>query len=572
LHGGELIVDTLVGHGVSHVFGMPGGQANAFYAALAARRDRITHVLVRDERTAAYAADAFARVSNTIGVCDATVGPGAVKFPSGLMEAYNSSVPILAIVSDHPRTAVLLQDRGRISQGGDQLSVLRPFTKEVFTAPSTGLIPDVVAAAIHTAITGRPGPVAVQIPQDVFSGTSDVRARTGDGRFPKLRCTPSRVDVERAAALLAASRRPFILAGGGVHLSGAYAELGRLADTLRAAVATTISGKGAIAETHPLALGVIGDFGNPLAKGVADQADVILSVGYKNSQMASYQWTVPQNNQTLIQVDIDPAELGRVTTPAVSLWGDARETLELLSAELADRASATDSDWNSVIGTARNKWRALVEREGAQSAEPIWPQAVAGIIDRARDDDDYLIFDASFSSGWGAAFIPSRQAGRKMLFPRGAAGLGFSVPAALGVAMAAPGSRIICLAGDGASGYFIGELATVAGLGLALTCVVLNNSVLAWSKWSQRLNPQFAGENQSVELSEVDFGQVAQGLGLEGSTVVHLADFESALAAGLESRRPNLISVVSDAAQVPSASYREAMEQKDESKRSEVTY
>lgn len=557
-HGGYALVDTLIAHGITHVFGMPGGQANAFYDALSDRRDKITHVLVRDETTAGYAADAFARVSGRIGVCDATVGPGAAKFPSGLMEAYNSSVPVLALVSDHPRDAVLLQSHGRISQGGDQLGVLKPFAKEVFKVPSADMIPKVVAAAIHTAVTGRPGPVVVEIPQDVYGQATDAEPVAGSGVYPKFRCVAPDADIARAVDLFASAKKPIIVAGGGVQLSQAYEELRELQAVCQVPVVTTLSGKGSLPETDPLCLGVLGDFGNPFAIEVAREADVILAIGYKHAQNSSYRWTWPAPGQKLIHIDVDPVELGRIFRADVPLWGDAKATLRRFIQILNGTKLSVAEEWRQRAAEAKRKWIAMIQEEGSSAQIPIWPQRVMQAISRHIGPDDLIVCDASFSSGWGAGFIELKQAGRKMLLPRGMAGLGFALPAGLGAAMAKPGANVVCISGDGAFSYNVGELVTLRENKVPVINVVLNNHVLSWSKWTQRIN--FSCRNQSVELGTVDFAAVARSYNIAGYNVESPEELEAAIQQALRAREPSVIDVRTDQWQSPSVTYRKAME------------
>lgn len=557
-HGGFLLVDTLIGHGITNVFGMPGGQANAFYDALGSRKDKITHTLIRDETTAGYAAEAFARVSGRIGVCDATVGPGVAKLPTGLMEAYNSSIPILAIISDHPRNALLLQDYGRISQGGDQMNMLKPFAKETFSVQTVDMIPKVVAAAIHTAVSGRPGPVVVEIPQDVYNDTSDVEPISGVGSYPKHRCTASRADVAAAVVALKNSERPLILAGGGTQISQAYDEVTNLSELCGIPVVTTLSGKGIVNEASDLSLGVLGEFGNTSAKKVADQADVILAIGYKHSQNSSYRWTWPRKDQILIHIDIDPAEFGRIYQADVSLWGDAKETLCALISSMKEQTFKTTEQWRALVLQEKNKWEEIRISERNNTTAPIWPQSIIKVIEEQIGEDDYVIYDASFSSGYGAAYQELSKTGRHILLPRGAAGLGYSLPAAIGVCMAKPNARVITVAGDGAFSYNVGELATLKQLNLPITNIVLNNSVLGWSKWTQQLN--FRGNNHSVELGSSNFAAVDKVYDISGYNIKAIEELAPVLEKELKAKQPSVINVYTDQWQTPNMAYRESME------------
>ena len=257
-HGGALLASLLAEHGVRHVFGVPGGQTLALYDAILDREPGMQHVLVRDERSAAYAADGYARVTGRAGVCDATVGPGAAKLPSGLGEALGASVPVVALVSELPARLAPHRYRSAASQALDQAALLAAVTKWHATVPDAATLPALVRQAFREATSGRPGPVALFLPQDVLDGPApDYLALPPSrfGSFPAFRPWPDPDDVAAAAAVLRTAERPFILAGGGVLHSGAGAELTALAGALSAAVGTTLSGKGAIAEDHPLSRG-----------------------------------------------------------------------------------------------------------------------------------------------------------------------------------------------------------------------------------------------------------------------------------------------------------------------------
>ena len=390
-HGGALLAGLLAEHGVRHVFGVPGGQTLALYDAIldrvpglggvagsepaergvAGSAATLRHVLVRDERTAAYAADAYARVTGRAGVCDATVGPGAAKLPSGLGEALGASVPVVALVSELPARLAPHRYRSAASQALDQAALLAPVTKWHATVPDAATMPALVRQAFREATAGRPGPVALFLPQDVLDGpakqVAPLESSARFGSFPAFRPAPDPEDAAAAVAVLRAAKRPFVLAGGGVLHSGAGAELAALAEYLSAAVGTTLSGKGAIAEDHPLSAGVTGSMGTAAAAAALAEADVVLLVGTKAGSGATYGWTLPRADQAIVQLDLDPAELGRAFPLAAAVLADARSGLRSLLAALGkpgDRAS---------------------------DAVPIVPQRVLGEIEAVLGDEDILI-------------------------------------------------------------------------------------------------------------------------------------------------------------------------------------
>ncbi len=564
-HGGRLLAALLAEHGVRHVFGVPGGQTLALYDGLLDQAG-LTHVLTRDERSAAYAADGYARVTGQAGVCDATVGPGAAKLPSGLSESLGASVPVVALVSDLPARLAPHRYRGAASQALDQAGLLAPVTKWQATVPTAEVLPALVRQAFRVAVTGRPGPVALFLPQDVLDGpvADDVQAAATAGlggsarfgRFPPFRPVPDQADLAAAAGVLRAAERPFILAGGGVQLSGAGAGLTALAERAGAAVGSTLSGKGAIAEDHPLSVGVTGSMGTTAAAAALAEADVVLLAGCKAGSGATYGWTLPRAGQAVLQLDVDPAELGRAFPLRAALLGDARAGLAALLTAMQenDEAEPDRSGWRARLAELTAAWRAARDAERASDQQPIAPQRVVAGLEAALGPDDVLICDASLASGWGGVYLEQRRPGRRVLCPRGQAGLGYALPAAIGVAAA--GHRTVVLTGDGALGYAVGELATVAELGLPVTVVVLNNRSLGWIRWYRRIT--FGRGWEDDDFADVAFNEIARGFGLHAARVSEPGRLAGALHDALAGP-PALLDVVTDAWQTPITAHREAV-------------
>jgi acetolactate synthase-1/2/3 large subunit len=578
-HGGALLAGLLAEHGVRHVFGVPGGQTLALYDAILDLAPALSHVLVRDERTAAYAADGYARRTGRVGVCDATVGPGAAKLPSGLGEALGASVPVIALVSDLPTRLAPHRYRSAASQALDQAALLAPVTKWLTSVPDAAAMPGLVRQAFREATSGRPGPVALLLPQDVLDAPADpVAPRAASARFgafPAFRPAPEPADVAAVAQVLRRAARPFLLAGGGVMHSGAGPAVTALAARLSAAVGTTLTGKGAIAEDHPLSVGVTGTMGTSAAAAAFAAADVVLLAGTKASGGATYGWTLPRAGQQVVQLDIDPAELGRAFDVAAAMLGDARAGLAALLTELgtgppaasatgtglADGAEPDRRPWRARLAALTQQWRTARDTERASDAVPIAPQRVLAAVEQALAPDDTLICDASLASGWGGVYFEQRQPGRQVLFPRGQAGLGYALPAAIGVATAtaatASKARTVVLTGDGALGYAVGELATVTELGLPITVVVLNNRSLGWIRWYRRIT--FGRGFADDDFGDVAYGDVAGAFGLHGVRVTDPAELSAALSAALRAERPSLVDVVTEAWQTPIGAHANAV-------------
>ena len=533
---GARLARILVEGGVGAVFGVPGGQTLPLYAAV--EEAGLQHVLMRDERSAACAADAYARLSGSVGFCDATVGPGATNLVSGLAEAHGSSIPVVAMVADIRRDRAHLRRRAVTSQALEQSALLAPVTKWVGRVETADSLEPVLAQALRVATSGRPGPVVLEIPEDVFADAASgeaVRPDWGPEAFayPRFRSAPPPDALAQAAELIANAERPLILAGGGVTFSDASEAVRALAEAQQIPVATTISGKGTLDEQSALAAGVAGSFGTVRGNAALQAADLVLVLGCKLGSLTTHGWQLPRSDQTVIHVDIDGEELGRTGQTALGIVADARETADALARALAGR------------GRAGSNWLETLEGEGGapqpDSAGAVAPHLLARSLGEALGDDDVLVCDASLASGWGAAFVPVRRP-RSFIAPRGLAGIGWGGGAAVGARLAvSPERRMVLLTGDGAWGYCLSEFETAARLGLDLTYIVLNNAALAWITHIEERREQ---PLRSL-FSDVDFSGIARAMGGEGARVTNLEDFEAKLQTALASPGPYLIDVLS---------------------------
>lgn len=552
---GQRLVDRLIAYDVRRVFGVPGGQTAPFYHGLAVRRDVIEHVLMRDERSAVYAADAYARVNGSIGVCDATVGPGATNLVSGLVEAYSSSIPVLAVIADIPRFWEHRRHLGSASQGFEQRAFLEPCVKWYGRVGVPEQIDEILDHCIRVATSNRPGPVIIEIPDDVFSSPASEEPHPEGliSRFPRLRSAPDPSDVVDAASLLASSRRPVILAGGGVHISGACPEVVTFAERLCAPVATTISGKGSIPEDHPLAVGVAGSFGSPIANDTIEESDCVVVVGCKLGQAATLGWELPGPAAQVIHIDIDAEEIGRNCARTVPLQADARLGLRALLEAVAGEHNETDWDLDALRERTDKFWATDTFKRPVEQ-DRIKPQHVMRALNDRLGDDDLLVTDASLSSGWAASRRRLHTTGRRVVAPRGVAGLGWGLPAATGAALALrdtgrPG-RVVCLAGDGGWAYSMAEIETLARFEVPLTSIVLNNAVLGWNKHVALRRYPDAWVSQ--DFSDVSWSDAAIALGAWGTQVGDADAVGSALDEALaQTSRPSVVEVLSSEYETP---------------------
>jgi acetolactate synthase-1/2/3 large subunit len=548
VEGGQLVVEMLKVHGVRHIFGVPGDTGLALYDALrrAQEKGEISHVLARDERSAAYMADVYARVSFRPGVCEGPSGAGATYLASGLAEAHASSIPVVALTSDTP----LCQEARNVLTELDQPALFAPITKWSPLVKQASRIPDTMRQAFRVATSGRPGAVQVTLPMDVLADQVEahpLHAQEVCQHYPTYRTRPDPEAVERAAALLAQASQPVIVAGGGAVTSGAWAELTDLAEALGAAVGTSICGKGAIAEDHPLSLGVVGSNGRrPYANAVLEAADLILYVGCKTDSVTTAAWTLPPcaTAQTILHLDVDPSEIGRNYPTAVGLVGDAR--LGLVDLAQAVRARGAQPRHNPLHGLEDDvsAFWADYEAKAAATTTPIKPQRVIQALARLLPLDSVIIADAGTPTPFTAAYLRS-AAGRRVIIPRGYGGLGYAIPGVVGAKLALPQAKVVGLMGDGSFGMSVGELETIARLGLPVTLIQFNNACFGWIKVSQELF--HGGRSFGVDFSpDTDHAGIARSFGLRGVRVEDPLDVEPVLREALASEGPTFIDIVTE--------------------------
>jgi acetolactate synthase-1/2/3 large subunit len=543
---GERLAQILVDNGVHHVFGVPGGQTLPIYEGIS-KFQGIEHVLMRDERSAGFAADAYARITGRTGVCDATVGPGATNFTSPLAEAYCSSIPLIAIVADISRAWEHRRTRGNASQAMEQMEMFGPVSKWQVQVNDPRALDNVMDSAFRVATTGKPGPVVVCLPDDVtasdFSFRDPVKGRDG-AIYPSLRSAPDPDDIKKAAQSLADASKPIIIVGGGAHISGCYDQLKTLVEMLKCPVVSSISGIGIIDLEHPQALGTIGTFGNPGARDAVQAAELVLFVGCKAGQLTTFSYRCPAKDTPVIHLENDPEEIGRNFPNTLPLLGDARVGLEALIAELEGAKPKASWDFDS-CKAGRQQWYQETTGPAHAKDEPLKPPALMDVVNKHLTAEDLVVCDASLSSGWAASYLNFKGVGRRCIAPRGLAGLGWGSPAAIGAAIALDKpKRVIQFVGDGAFGYSVSDLEVMVRLNLPVVTILLNNDILGWIKHIQR--DHYAENYVSTDFAHVDFATVARGFGTRDYTVRTLDEFDQCLAKEASPEGPAVIDVISD--------------------------
>ena len=544
MSGGRALAEMLRLADAGPMFGMAGFQLLPFYDAVA--QLGLRHFLVNDERMGAFAADAYARVTNRPGICDATLGPGATNLATALAESLNAGIPLIAITGDANRAHA----GKHMTQECRQTEMLRPAAKELIRVELTSRIPELVRRAFALATSGRPGPVVLDIPEDVAHGEHEFQA--GDFAIdektlatPARRLRPAKEDVERAGALLAAARRPLLLVGGGIHLSLAGGALLELAETIGIPVAHTMSGKGGIPCTHPLSAGLFGRYSR-IANDLIAGADCLLVVGCKLGEIATKRYALLPERTPLIHLDIVAEEFGRTAAPTVALWGDAREGLRDLLAALkpdAKRLKAHHGDYLNEVRTRMAAWQADAAPRLASAERPINMARLVAELNRALPAESILVADGGFAAHWTGLLYDTKTSGRHYIADRGLASIGYGLPGAIGAALAAPRTPVVALTGDGGFNMALGELETARRAGANLTAIVVNNAASGYVKALQ--HAMYGARYQSSDLLELDYARIAEAMGCRGIRVEDPAELGNAIRLGMaEASRPSVIDVV----------------------------
>ena len=542
--GGEALARMIQAFKGGPMFGMGGFQLLPFYDAC--RRLGLDHHLINDERAGVFAADAYAKVSGRVGLVDATLGPGATNLVTGLVEALNAGTPLVAVVGDSHRD----HSWKNMTQESRQLEILRPACKEVLRVESAARIPELMRRAFAIATTGRPGPVVVDVPEDVCHATHGYEEGAFDAdpayqSAPALRCQPDEQSLSRAADMIAAARRPLVLAGGGVHLSGAADELARFAHMFNMPVAHTMTGKGAIACTSPLNAGLFGRY-DRIANELISDADLLLVVGCKLGEIATKRFTVPPPGKRIIHVDIVAEEIGRTVRPELALWGDARETIKRLASVLDAEMAAIQprqQAYADEVAARMAAWRESTRPRYQSDEVPVSMGRLMGELNALLPADGLLIADGGFAAHWAGLLFDTKRPGRAYVPDRGFASIGYGLPGAMGAALAAPGRPVVAITGDGGFNMMLGELETARRMGLAFTLVVINNAASGYVKALQHLM-YGEGAYHASDLAETNYATVANALGCQGIRVERPGDLAGALRAGMAGSGPTVIDLV----------------------------
>jgi acetolactate synthase-1/2/3 large subunit len=547
--GAQVLVKMLQEFKVEVIFGVPGDTSLPFYEALHDASPAIRHVMARDERSASFMADAYARLSHKPGICECPSGAGPLYSVPGVAEANASSIPLILITSDIP----LAGEGKKTITELDSQKLFESITKWSSVLKQVEKIPETVRRAFRIATTGRPGAVHLAFPQEVLKGqfpeTNELIYGEPDCcTYPAYRTRGSRKVLEELVGHLLSSERPVIIVGGGANHSRADREIIALAEWLAAPVVTTISGQGIMPDEHPLAMGVVGDNGfHPHAHRAVEDGDVLLYVGCKMGSVSTIKWTLPsyKPDRSIIQIDLDPELLSNNFQNKLSVAGDARLVLEDLVSLLTREGEARQpSSWVEDLNRSRDLFWQNSDTGFRSDAIPIKPQRIIAALNRRLTSPSIVIADAGTPTPYITRFLRLGGNGSRFIIPRAYGGLGYAIPALVGAFFANPQARLVGLFGDGSLGMSAGELETLERLGIQAVLIHFNNASFGWIKALQALysNRKFF----SVDFNAGNPARVAEGFGLKALHIETPQELEDGLDEAFASSGPVFLDVVTE--------------------------
>lgn len=546
INGAGALVRMLQEYDVKHIFGLCGDTSLPLYDALATLDHGIQHILTRDERSAGYMADAYARVTYKVGVCEGPSGGGATYLLPGLVEANESSIPVLGITSDVPVTS-----RGKFPLTElDQQALYRPLTKWNTTIDLAEQIPSAVRNAFRAMTTGKPGSAHICLPHDVQKhpvAASDIWAQKEHSQYPSQRYVANDEDIEKATKEILSAKFPVLICGGGVINSGAEKVLQNIAELLNIPVCTSVSGQGSLADTHPLNVGVVGANGGVMAtREVVNSADLVFFITCRAGSTTTENWRFPNKTIPIIHLDVDPETIGANYPTKVSLVGDAKLTLEQLYSRLKSNIHSRVNgcmDGKAIVAKAKVlKFEPFLKLANSNDI-PILPERIVHTLNKLLPKDAIVCADPGTPCPYFSAYFQSEISGRHFITNRAHGALGFAMSAAIGAVVGKPQSKCVAVMGDGSFGFTVGELETITRYKLPILMIVISNSVYGWIKASQKSG--YDERYYSVDFSRTNHAKVAEAYGVRSWSVDDPQKLEAILKAAIECGEPALVDIIS---------------------------
>ena len=552
ISGSKIIVECLLEQGVDTVFGYPGGAILNLYDELYKNQDKIRHILTSHEQGASHAADGYARASGKVGVCLATSGPGATNLVTGIASAYMDSIPMVAITCNVGNNLL-----GKDSfQEVDISGIVMPVTKYSFIVKDGNKLADTVRRAFKIAVTGRPGPVLIDITKDVTGESFEYEYKEPEKVSPKEDI--SEEDILNAVSLIRGAKKPYILVGGGVILSNASEELRTFVSKTDAPVADTLMGKGAFDGSDPKYTGMVGMHGTKTSNLGITECDLLIVIGARFSDRVIGNAKKFARNAKILHIDVDAAEISKNIKAHYSLIGDARLILRKLNARLDP---LHHDEWIAHIERLKDMYPIRTNKKGLTG------EYIIETIDKKTEDDTVICTEVGQHQMWAAQFYKFKHP-RTFITSGGLGTMGYGLGAAIGAKVAKPDKTVVNIAGDGCFRMNMNEIATATRYDIPVIQVVINNHVLGMVRQWQNL---FYGKrySQTILRDKVDFVKLAEAMGARAKKVTTKEEFDAAFDEALKSEITYVIDCEIDSDEKvfpmvsPGAAISDAFDEKD---------
>jgi len=540
LSGAEALVKLLDQHEVKYIFGLCGDTSLPFYDALYRLNHSIKHILTRDERSASYMADGYARVTGKVGICEGPSGGGATYIIPGVVEANESSISVISITSDVPTTSIGHFPLTELNQK----ELFKPLTKwnEILNKPKK--LGDNIRKAFKKSTSGRPGACHLSFPFDVQKAEisdQDIWVNKKYCKFPSDPIKPDPKKIDLIIKEISKAKNPIIICGGAIKNSFAEKELKKLVEKLNVVLATSVTGKGTLEDTHPNCLGVVGSNGGSLyTREVLKNSDLVIFIGCRAGSVTTEKWQYPSSKSKIIHIDIDPQVIGANYKTYISLVADAKKSL----IELNKKIKKNNFNGDKIIKATKKKKFAEFNKLCKEEKGLIKPERIVKEINNVMPDNAYIVVDPGTPCPYFSAYYNFKKSGRYFITNRAHGALGYALPASIGVQIGRPKNNVVSVMGDGSFGFVVGELETAKRLNLPIIFVVISNSVYGWIKAGQKSS--FNKRYYSVDFSRTDHAKVASSYGIKAWTVKKPNELKKIISEAIKYKKgPCLIDIVS---------------------------
>ena len=509
LTGAEALVKLLNEYEVNYIFGLCGDTSLPFYDALFRLNHSIKHILTRDERSASYMADGYARVTGKVGVCEGPSGGGATYIIPGVVEANESSISLISITSDVPTTSYGHFPLTEL----DQKALFKPLTKWNCVLRKSKTFAKDIRRAFKESTTGKPGSCHLALPYDIQNQEVSEKEIWVDKKHIKFPAETKKPNINKLKKILEEiykSKNPIIICGGAIKNAFAERELQKFVEKLNIVLATSVTGKGTLSDSHPNNLGVVGSNGGSIfTRETLNNSDLVIFLGCRAGSVTTEKWQYPNKKKKIIHIDVDPSVINANYKSYISLIAEVKSTL----IEANKLVKAKDFSGDEIVKEVKKKKFNKFNQLANSNDTPIKPERIIKELNDQLPKDTYVVVDPGTPCPYFAAYYNFNESGRYFVTNRAHGALGYALPASIGVQIGRPKNRVISVMGDGSFGFAVGELETAVRLKLPIIFIVISNSVYGWIKAGQKT--KFEKRYFSVDFNRTDHSKIAEAYGVK---------------------------------------------------------